>query len=423
MADKARKERVAASFISRYFELLMTAPNQLGALYLPKAQFNHEGKTSGITGVDNITRALSRLYPTANHGRISVKDMWVQDTERGRFVISIGATYFRRGSSHGDEYRYLIELEEHEGSKGVFGIFSDNRQDLNKPEPVPWSQETPPMLARNPTHDTGLPDLVQPPATVTITKEATPKHKPATPKVDPVPAKEEVPVAAPAAVAEKEAPAAPAAEPSTAVRKTFAELMREKAGKPISIAPAPVIEAKSAETKAKEKEEAEKKAKEEAEKKEAKKERRPRRNNDEKKEVKEGEDTEKKDKKEGDEKRSERPPRKERSSNAVVFYDVIVKGLNASATDKSVAALIGGMGPIGKINVKSQPDKKDASITRTFAFVLFDRDAISAAGTTVAAVVKKVIDESKVKFANQRVQVDEVREKYTHDDKKEKADN
>ncbi|CUG88464.1 RNA-binding protein, putative [Bodo saltans] len=450
------EERVAASFISRYFELLMTDAKQLASFYLPKAQFSHEGKTSSIIGNENIAKALARLYPQANHGRVSIKDMQIKATEAaaGRFAVSIGGTYFRRGASEGDEFRHVVELQEHQGSNGVYGIYADTRT-VQRPQMMStWAMETPPMFAKA-GNESAIPEIVQPPAsepavpvvvaTTVAAKQPTPKVSPKTspalkPAAEPV-----VEVAAPvetsdtpAVVEAESAPAAPKAPAS------FLDMARARAGKPVQSTPVARVEAKTEETKAKE--EAERLAKEEAAKKEKES-----AGNDRKKGNKGS-------KKESDESKAEKSAKaaggtstaaaatapagaavaaapaaatndKRRQggdkviSHSVVFYDVIVKGLPKTATEKSVEEMISFLGPVKKINVKSQADKKDSSITRTFAFVLFDHEAIVAAGGNVSTVIQRVTKEGTQKFTSQRIQIDEVREKFTQEDPRaEKAE-
>lgn len=419
------QERVAASFISRYFEQLMTDAKQLSSMYVSKAHFNHEGKPStAVTGPDSIGRALGRLY-RPNYGRVVIQDMKVTATEAGRFAVSVGIMLYRRGVKEGEEFRHVIELQEHADSNGTaFGIYSDTRQDLNKPGPSVWAMETPPMFAKA-GNEAAIPELVQPPATVeepAVAKAvevvaepvAVPEPEDVAEEPTPAPAVEE-PVTkaeepAAAAVPAAEVVAAPAAQP--AAKPSFLDLARAAAPK-TSAAVAPArIEAKTEATKAKEKEEAERAAKEEEAKKAAKKD--------------EGKRKGKKEEKDGEKKHEEgktSAPRKEgKVMNAsVVFYDVIVKGLPQDATDKSVTAMISPFVPVKKTNLKSQPDKKDASIIRTFAFVLFDHDAITAAGSTVKDTIFKVQKEIRAKYGQQRIQVDEVREKFTQEEPREKA--
>jgi hypothetical protein len=447
------EERVAASFISRYFELLMTDAKQLSSFYLPKAQFSHESKTSSIIGTESITKALARLYPQANHGRVSIKEMQIKATEAaaGRFAVVIIGTYFRRGASEGEEFRHVVELQEHQGSNGVYGIYADTRT-VQRPQMVStWAMETPPMFAKA-GNESAIPEIVQPPASepavpvvetvVPVVKQPTPKVSPKTsPALKPA-AAPVVEVAAPVEVAEVpavvEAEAAPAAPKAPA---SFLDMARARAGKPVQSTQVARVEAKTEEAKAKE--EAERLAKEEAAKKE--------------KESATGDRKKgnKGNKKESDETKAEKSSKaaaapagattaattgaaapaasntndKRRQggdkviSHSVVFYDVIVKGLPRTATEKSVEEMISFLGPVKKINVKSQADKKDSSITRTFAFVLFDHEAIVAAGGNVSTVIQRVTKEGTQKFTSQRIQIDEVREKFTQEDPRaEKAE-
>lgn len=439
----SKQERVAASFVSRYFELLMTDAKQLSSLYIPKAQFNHEGKTTPILGSENISRALLRLYPAPNHGRVVIKDMKVQPTEAsaGRFAVSVGGTYFRRGAAEGEDFRHIIELQEHPESNGAFGIYADTRQDLSKPGPTAWAMETPPMFAKA-GNEAAIPDLVQPPASAPVTasapaKEAKTPTPKASPKVqhaaapEPEAVLQEAPAAAEAATTVVDAPAPTVVETTPAAKPSFLELVRAAAPK-TSVTAAPArIEAKTEAAKAKE--EAERLAKEKEEKeKEGKK---PQKNDsgstskktDRKPSSKKSDASAPAAEKGADNKKpddaAERKPRKEGGktmSQSVVFYDVIVKGLPADATDKTVSSMLSPMAPVKKVSVKSQPDKKDANITRTFAFVLFDHDAIASTGTSLKDTIARVQKESRAKYGAQRIQVDEVREKFTQEEPREK---
>eukprot|EP00331_Platyophrya_macrostoma_P003867 CAMPEP_0176410098 /NCGR_PEP_ID=MMETSP0127-20121128/2867_1 /TAXON_ID=938130 /ORGANISM="Platyophrya macrostoma, Strain WH" /LENGTH=401 /DNA_ID=CAMNT_0017789555 /DNA_START=127 /DNA_END=1332 /DNA_ORIENTATION=+ len=394
-------------------------------MYVAKAHFNHEGKPStAVVGPENITRALGRLY-RPNYGRVVIQDVKVTATEAGRFAVSVGVTLYRRGVKDGEEFRHVVELQEHSDSNGTaYGIYSDTRQDLNKPGPSVWAMETPPMFAKA-GNETAIPELVQPPTAeepvAAVAAPAATEEEVVVPApeekveetVSSVPAAEEPVTVAEVEAAPAEVVTAPAAQP--AAKPSFLDLARAAAPKTSVSTVAPArIEAKTEATKAKEKEEAERLAKEE----EAKK---SKKDDGKRKGKKDDKETEKKHDDGSKAAASARKDGNKVMNAAVVFYDVIVKGLPQDATDKSVAAMISPVVPVKKTNLKSQPDKKDSSIMRTFAFVLFDHDAIAASGSTVKDTIFKVQKEIRTKYGQQRIQVDEVREKFTHEESREKA--
>ncbi|KAH9589215.1 Nuclear transport factor 2 [Trypanosoma melophagium] len=102
-------------------------------------------------------------------------------------------------------------------------------------------------------------------------------------------------------------------------------------------------------------------------------------------------------------------------SRFVVFYDIIVKGLPHDATEETVRDIIGTSAPVKLVNIRSQPDRKDPGVLRTFAFVQLDHNALKEAGDDVKETVAKIVSVHKGKKgpAGQRYQIDEVREKYT----------
>lgn len=344
-----RQRRVAATFLSRYFELLIVSPQDLVPMYLPKAQFNHDGPTKSVQGPEAIAKALTRLYPEAHHGRVSITTMNVQPTERGRFAIVVSGKYFRRGraAENGESFRHVLELQEHADSNGVFGIYADTRHE-SKQEPLQWALETPPMDAK-PEPAAPPPALVQPPATT-----------------------------------------AAAVAPESGSPTSFADILRSKAAaRPTTAQPTKVT---SAPPKAEKQQD------------------RPATASKEKPAAGKGKDGEHAAKKGEKTDKSERKPQQARSGNGNRF-DMIVKGL-PNAVDRKVVAEMFSC-PIAKLVIRSIPDKKDASITRTFAFALLDREALAAkdAAAVPEAVIAATIKSINSKYSKEKYQAEIARDK------------
>ena len=424
MVSKAEQQHVAATFVSQYYKLLMSDAQQVVPMYLPKATIaiDKSSSSSGLSEHD-ISGALRKLFPDRNNGRVVIKEARVESTEgssRG-FAIVVTGTYHKRHDSFSEDFKEIFELQEHKANH--FGICAVHRIVENqKVEPKQWAMETPPMFAKAAPAEP-VPPMPQEQPEPAAAAPSPSKPAPAAP-VEPA-----VAVAAPS-------PAQPTSQTSSKPAddqppKSMAERLRLASGnKPASVSAPLRVEAKSdvkEDAKAsKEGKPAKTAAEEEPEK--NKEERKSKSNKGEVAET--GEGRRKKPQEGGDaagSSKAPRPtsteapsggearPRRQRGgegrtmSKSVVFFDVIVKGLNKDATEKTVHDLVGHFAPIDKVNIISQPDKHDQNVTRTFAFVLFDHSEVE----DVPLLVQNVVAQCKNKFTKDRIQVDAVKEKFS----------
>ena len=439
--DDNQKKIVSATFIAKYYHLLMTEPSQLLPMYMPGAKFNHFD-SGELKGEVAIRDELRNCYPEQFRGRVTIQDMSVTGSSSSSATYSLRFSIMCRGSmlakSSGDvtEFCHVIELEQ--VGEETFGILSDvlrmtRHIPLHTPPPPPqfddsWAAETPPMFARpkveeEPVPLEPLPSTIEgppPPALSDVPSAAS--HPVATPldsttscptdttdieepaaaeaaedsKTSVTPLEEEPAELPTASLAQELQPndVQPAPPPKPL---SFAERLRN-AQKPKSPPPQPSTNHATkgsqdgAATKAPAGKEQPKPSDGAA---------RPSTNPRPTNSVKE----------------ERRVSRREDGDQRgkPIFYDAFVKGLPSTTTKEDISLLAKDVNvAVSHIKLQSQPDKKDGSVTRTFAFILFDHEQINAKGETVAQVVARLREVSKIaKVQGQRIFVEEVKEKFS----------
>ncbi|RNF09866.1 mucin-associated surface protein (MASP) [Trypanosoma rangeli] len=449
-----RQQRVAASFTCQYYTRLVQEPEKLIYFYTQHASFNHMGHKA--TGAAEIEEVMARLYPTQAGASVKIQRLTSLTDEDGHIHVSIkGSITNPPGVSQ--EFTHEVELMEHTSHPGNFGIVFDKRENAISGEaPRRWALETPPMFAAEPAADTM--ERIEQPAPTTVV--ATVEHSTAREDVK-TPEKTEsaalvkvattVPAAAPATLADTITDATSQTQASKDVEKTtattdpavpapvievkkpksFAEaIMVSKCGGSLQSRTTPLMvlakETKdpSALGQAKDKKGAvvhpvKKQANKAA----------PKNGADKNKTTgvslpgDGGKKTGKtltagrnsKDHNNNDVNAKRKDADGRPLSRFVVFYDIIVKGLPTDATEQTVRDIVEPIAPTKLIKVLTRNDKNDSSVVRTFAFVQLDHNAIKEKGDDVKATVAKVLADHKGKktVAGYRIQIDEVREKYT----------
>ncbi|KAH8611618.1 Nuclear transport factor 2 (NTF2) domain [Trypanosoma vivax] len=419
--------RVGASFSRQYYTLLVENPEKLTDFYTPNASFQHSGIKA--TGLQEIAAVVGRLYPMLPGALVKIDSLSSSLADNGNIEISIKGS-ITVPPTFVQSFTHEVVLMEHKKRPGSFGIVRDQREKSSRVDPQKrWASETPPMFAQD-SPEEGVPPMeMLTPAVVSCDGPTTRQEKglplsnaKLAPDNSNVTLKDCKPSEESAGVGGSSTKA-----PSQEVRvpKSFAEavLMRKPSeGAPNRI---PVVVKASKEQKVGElKPAAEagqgtkgagnfvldkslgaaKKSQKnfvprEAEKKGVK--------------ITGGHVGGTGDGKEGASKRRDADGRV--LSRFVVFYDIIVKGLPAEATEKEVREIIEPTAPVKLVKVQSQKDKRDPTITRTFAFVQLDHEALKEAGNEVKPVVAKVLEVNRGRKGpgGVRIQVDEVREKYT----------
>jgi hypothetical protein len=425
MVSKAEQQNVAATFVSHYYKLLMTDAQLVVSMFLPKATVD-----LGKNCDQDVSSALRKLFPTPNHGRVVIKEARVESTEGSRsFAIVVTGTYHRRHNSFAEDFKEVFELQENQHRPKHFGICAAHRIIENqKVEPKQWAQETPPMFAK-PAPAEGVPPMPQaePIAAPPALPPAPPAQPTPAPEPDPSPAASSAPVPA-SKTKEDEVPKSMAerlrlakGNKSTGTGSVSAAVpVRVEAKPPTPAASDPIVKKEDTKDpgddpirKGKETPNGERRSGGKANNGSERKPREDRQPRD----AKEGSRPPRATTAESTVATGESRPRRPRGgdgkvmSKSVVFFDVIVKGLAKDATEATVEALVGCFAPIEKINIISQPDKHDPSVTRTFAFVQFDHSQIEDVPVLVAKVVSAC--KSNKAFTKDRIQVDAVREKFS----------
>ena len=96
----------------------------------------------------------------------------------------------------------------------------------------------------------------------------------------------------------------------------------------------------------------------------------------------------------------------------MVYYDCILKGLPKGTTVDDIYTLLSPHVAIEKpIKLDTKTDSNDASTLRTFAFAVFDKDALAASGRTVEDTIQEM-KKRRFTLHGTNVIVDRVREKY-----------
>ncbi|RNF09109.1 mucin-associated surface protein (MASP) [Trypanosoma conorhini] len=454
-AGNERQQRVAASFTCQYYTRMVQQPEKLPSFYTQNASFNHMGHTA--TGIAEIEATVSKLYPARVDASVAIKTLTSLTDADGHIHVSIkGAITAPPGASQ--EFTHEVELMEHASHPGSFGIVSDKRDNaLSEEAPRRWALETPPMFAKDPATDT-MERIEQPASTSVVAsvehstakkevetlakaqaaasvKTATPLPAAATPTMTADPTTTTASQSqAPKEVEKKSAttdPSPPVPAPEVRKPKSFAEaIMMSKPGGSSQSRTTPLMvlakETKepSALGQAKEKKEAavhpaEKEAKNPVPK-----------NGADKKKTSGASLTGDVGKKTGKTSTTGRTSKDTNTTEAnakrkdadvrpmsrfVVFYDIIVKGLPTGATEQTVRDIVEPIAPTKLIKVLTRSDKKDPAVMRTFAFVQLDHNAIKEKGDDVKATVTKMLADHKGKktLGGHRIQLDEVREKYT----------
>ncbi|KAF8292509.1 hypothetical protein TcYC6_0115450 [Trypanosoma cruzi] len=442
-----RQQRVAASFARQYYTLMVQMPERLPSFYTQNASFNHMGHKA--TDIMEIEDAVSKLYPMQADASVKIQSLTTQTDGDGHIHVMIkGSITTPPGMSQ--EFIHLVELMEHESHPGSFGIVSDKRENtFGEEAPRRWALETPPMFAKEPAH--GIMEQIEQPVSTTematIENATTKKDVEKLEKAEslasakdasPVPAAgTTVPTTSQSQASkdvekttDKADPSVPATTTEVKKPKSFAEaiMMSKRVGpsqgqktlltvlakesrEPTALTPAK--EKKKAVARPVEKNGTKTVPKNGVNKKTAGT---PVPANDGKKNGKAlatGSNRKSNNSNEANNKRKDADGRA--LSRFVVFYDIIVKGLPTDATEKTVRDIVDPTAPTKLIKVLSRTDKKDPNVMRTFAFVQLDHNAIKEAGDDVKAAVAKVLAAHKGKksVAGHRIQIDEVREKYT----------
>ncbi|CBH16594.1 hypothetical protein, conserved [Trypanosoma brucei gambiense DAL972] len=408
-----RHRRVGASFTQQYYTKLVREPSELPNFYVQDASFEHLGHKA--TGVKAIREAVDRLYPVLVDAVVNIVSLSSEVGSDGNISLTIqGVLTVSPTLSH--NFTHEVVLMEHKAHPGSFGVVRDRR--INNPSEEAqkrWALETPPMFAQE------------------SPKEELPPMEDLAPSRAGVAAQRVSSTTQPAAEAAVEkpadsgAPAVPDAEAETRRPKSFAEAI--KLGKQVGsnasqVAPRLVV-AKGVKDHA---EEPPVRVKASEPQREGAKALTRDSTGAKKGATAKKRDGSEKNGKEASDRSSGKPngregPNRSKGKDAegrtlsrfVVFYDVIVKGLPPTATEQTVRDLVEPMAPVKLVKLLSQNDKKDTNIIRTFSFVQLDHDAIKEAGGNVKATVAKLLESSKGKKGSggSRIQIDEVREKYT----------
>ncbi|KEG15079.1 mucin-associated surface protein (MASP) [Trypanosoma grayi] len=470
-ASTERQQRVAASFTRQYYTHMLESPGELPAFYTPTASFLHMGRKA--QGTAEIEAAIAALYSVQPNASAKIDSLSTVTKSNGNFLVTIkGSITASPGAIH--DFTHEVELTEHEPHSGSFGIVSDNRESAPREEaPRRWALETPPMFASEPAKDTMEP-IEQPAAMTAVAPVERPAKgnagNSASEKAAPAPAAAAVadvaaakPATAPSSRAvppataeteketEQSTKAPPTAEPAPTAEvkkpKSFAEaILMGKRGGASQAHAAPIVvvakegkEQQPAEVPAKENEKKETNKEDTTEKDVTKS--APRNGITTKRPTgvhasgegekrngkptadrsaagnnhKEGGSNNRNNNSNNGENTKRRDADGRTLSRSVVFYDVIVKGLPTDATEQMVRDIVEPTAPVKLVKLLSQNDKKDSNVVRTFAFVQLDHNAIKDAGDDVKATVAKVLAANKGKKSpgGHRIQVDEVREKYT----------
>nr|CCC94406.1 unnamed protein product [Trypanosoma congolense IL3000] len=386
---------------------------------MPDALFEHAGHRA--KGVEEISEVVSRLYPILVDAVVKIDQISSAALEDGGISIILnGALTISPTSSR--TFTHEVVLVEHASAPGSFGIVRDKRENVpSKETEKRWALETPPMFANEaPTKD------LQPieelgPSTVAVVAGDTEFSA------------QSVPDDASAKTAGASVAAAGASCEADAVPrkpKTFAEAI--KMGSQASNNSGQVI-TRLVVAKGTKERTPDAVARPKADASASKDSKIMLKNSEGFKKGPAGRganDSDKNNKPSGDRTAINRGVKEGNNRNKgtkakdsdgralsrfVVFYDIIVKGLSSNATEKTVRDLVEPLAPVKLVKVLTQVDKKDSNVMRTFSFVQLDHEAIKKSGGDVKATVAMIIETNKARKGSGgvRVQIDEVREKYT----------
>ncbi|EPY16552.1 mucin-associated surface protein (MASP) [Strigomonas culicis] len=386
MTDRART--IAVSFAKRYYSTLVEDVSQLGLLYMPTARIEHHGRKAHSTEVQAL---LSSLYPQGEVTGVSINAVTAVRTASGATEVEITGSLTYRDREQA--FRQKAQLRE--VLENTFAIITDNVRPwvvVSHAAATNWALAETTPVATPPPARTATP----PQESRQATAAATPAAEAAALAKTPEPS-----TAAPAA----------AAEPVDLSGLSFAERLRlrqssKAAGDHVVRVTATTEAEAAARAAAKEKAAA------------AARERKERERDGEAKEPKKARQMSED---QGDgaaadgaaaAKEAASANRRDKRRKAIVYYDIVVKGLPATASEAFVRELVGTAAAVRLVKLESAPAKKDARQIRTFAFVQLDQPALKAAGQTRAEAIAAVLSDVRTrKVLTNNIQMEEVHDK------------